>query len=457
MSILHAIEDFFRIEEKGSRLSVEFFAGLTTFLTMSYIIFLQPAILSGIISGSPTGMDAGSLITTTCIVSAIGCLLMGFIANYPVALAPGMGENFFFVSVVASCAALPGLAGDTAWRTALAVVMISGILFVAVTLLGARKWMMGALSPSMNHAIAAGIGLFIAYLGLKNGGLIQCTSYGTCMSANFKDSSILIFTIGLVSTCSLKLLGFRGHIIWGILAGAVAAIMLEKIHPVFPIAMPGSPMPLVGQMDFPAMLRNIHVLAPFIAIFLFMDVFDTLGTLVGVGSQAGLMKDGKLPGCERAFMADAIATVAGAFCGHSTVTSYIESASGVEYGGRSGLTAVSTGILFLLAIFFSPLVKMVANYPGSINPITAPALVVVGAMMLKNASMIRWDDAGEAVPAFLVLTGIPFTQSISDGLILGLVAYPLVRICGGRIKDTSRSSCILAALLLLYVFLVKSR
>jgi len=438
-------------------LSIEFFAGLTTFLTMAYIIFLQPSILSGKFSNIATGMDYGALITTTCLVAAIGCLLMGGLANYPVALAPGMGENFFFVAVIAVCSGLPGISGDLAWQTALAVVFVSGVIFLFITILGLRRWIIGALSPSMQHAIAGGIGLFIAYIGLKNGGIIVASSSGLFISPDFRSDTVLIFFIGFTVTCALKILGFRGHIILGIIVAAVAAAIIGKIKVVFPLSLPSSPLPVLGKLNFSGVLNNLVTLLPFIVIFLFMDVFDTLGTLVGVCSQASLMKENKIPGVERAFLADALATVFGAFCGHSTVTSYIESASGVEYGGRTGATAIFAGILFLVAMFFSPFVKMIAEYPGGINPITAPALVIVGSMMLKNVCYIKWDETGEAAPAFLTLIGIPFTSSISDGLILGIASYPIINLFGGKGKRVSWTAYVLSGLLIAYLLLVKSR
>jgi len=447
------LNDYFKLFERKTNFSVEFFAGLTTFLTMGYIIFLQPAILSGGFSSSPTGMDSNSLITTTCIVSGVGCLLMGFLANYPVALAPGMGENFFFVSVVGVCAAIPGITGDSAWQTALTVVFVSGILFVLITLLGLRKFVLGALSPSMQHAIAGGIGLFIAYLGLKNGTIIQASSNGLFISNDIKSKAVLIFFVGFIVTCALKILKYRGYIIWGIFFAAILAIALGEIKFVKPFSAPPSPFPLIGKLNFSILLQNIKMLFPLIIIFLFMDMFDTLGTLVGVCSQANLMEGNKLANSEKAFLADAFATLFGAFCGHSTVTSYIESASGVEYGGRSGLTAIFAGFFFFASIFFAPLIKMIAEYP----PITAPALVIIGAMMLKNISNIKWDEIGEAAPAFLTLIGIPFTSSISDGLTLGIVSYPIINFFGGNGKKVSYTAYIISFLMIVYLLFVRTK
>lgn len=216
-------------------------------------------------------------------------------------------------------------------------------------------------------------------------------------------------------------------------------------------------MPVIGKLNFSGVFNNFTTLLPLIIIFLFMDIFDTLGTLVGVCSQASLVKDNKIPGVERAFLADALATVFGAFCGHSTVTSYIESASGVEYGGRSGATAIFAGFFFLLAVFFSPLVQMIVAYPGGLNPITAPALVIVGLMMLKNISYIKWDEIEESAPAFLTLIGIPFTSSISDGLMLGIVSYPIINLFGGRGKQVAWTAYLLSGLMIAYLLFIRSR
>jgi len=454
-----ALISFFRIEERGSRIPVEIIAGITTFMTMSYIIFLQPSILSGTMPGSqPTGMDFKALMVTTCIASALGSILMGMLANYPVALAPGMGENFFFVSVIAACAAPSiGLSGEAAWQTALAVVFMSGILFLIITALNIRKMLLTIISPSLQYAIAGGIGLFIALLGLRNSGLIVANSGGLFLTSDFHSKTLLIFAIGLISTAALQSLKIRGSILWGILIASAAALAFGKIHiPPALVSAPPDISPVFMKMDFSNLWSHLPLLIPFILIFTVMDVFDNLGTLVGVGTQAGLMKDGKLPNCEKAFAADACGTAVGALFGHSTVTSYIESAAGVENGGRTGFTAVITGVCFLLAVFFTPFIGMIANYPPPFNPITAPALVIVGAMMLRNVSKISWDDHTESIPAFLILIGIPACTNIGDGLALGLISYPAIKLLTGKGREISWLTYLTGAILTLYLVFLRT-
>lgn len=450
---------FFEVRKRNSMPSVEIVAGITTFMTMSYIIFLQPNILAGLMPGAqPTGMDKNALLVTTCIAAAFGSILMGILANYPIALAPGMGENFFFVSLVAICASPSiGLKGAEAWQTALAAVFISGIIFLIITLLRIRKMIMNIISPSLQHAIAGGIGMFIALIGLRNSGLIVASDAGLFMTSNFHSKTLLIFAIGFLSTAAMQSLRIRGSILWGILIGAAVALATGQIHfPSSPVSAPPDISSVFMKMDFTNLMAHLPALIPFILIFTVMVVFDTIGTLVGVGTQAGLMKDNQLPKCERAFAADACGTVFGALCGHSTVTSYVESAAGVEHGGRTGLTAIVTGICFLAAIFFSPFIGMIADYPPPFNPITAPALVLVGAMMLKNVSKISWDDYTESIPAFLVLIGIPFCSNIGDGLAFGLITYPIIKLLTGKRRELSWLTYFIGAILIMYLLFLRT-
>jgi AGZA family xanthine/uracil permease-like MFS transporter len=454
---MDSIKDFFKIRERQSSVRVEIFAGITTFMTMSYIIFLQPLILSGTLSGEATGMDSGALITGVCIAAAFGSILMGLLANYPIALAPGMGENFFFLTVIASCVSLGISPRETAWQTALGIVFISGVIFLIISFLNIREMLINAISPSMKYAMAGGIGLFIALIGLKNGGIIH-TVHGNYIlnSENLDSVTALIFFTGLTLTAAMHVFKVRGSVLWGILAGAAVAYLTGKIAFTGLIGKPPSIGPVFAQMDISNVFVHFLQLLPFILIFTFMDVFDTLGTLVGVAAQSGLMKDGKLPNARRAFAADSIGTIFGVFCGQSTVTSYIESSTGVEYGGRTGLTAVSTGLCFIAAVFFTPFISVIGNYPGGINPITAPALVIVGAIMMQSVREIKWDDFSEAVPAFLILIGIPFTFSIADGLTLGFIAYPVIKILSGRSRDTGWLTYLIGITLLLYLVFVKT-
>jgi AGZA family xanthine/uracil permease-like MFS transporter len=385
-----------------------------------------------------------------------------------------MGENFFFVFTAVPVAAAAGAA--VPWATALGAVFVSGVLFLGLSLLGAREAVMNAISPSMKHAIAAGIGLFIAFIGLQNAGLIV-KDPGTAVRLNthFASPDLVVFFVGLLAAAGLHARRVRGSILWGILAAGALAIVLKLALPqVAPevaasplvaesglmqrfeiaggvLAAPPSLEPTLLQMDVRGALTL--AMAPIVAIFLFMVFFDTVGTLVGVAQQAGLMRDGRLPRARQAFVSDAVGTVAGACLGTSTVTSYIESATGVEQGGRTGLTALTVSALFLLALFFTPVVEMLGGYA----PITAPALVLVGGMMLRNVRFLEWDDYTELLPSFLVLLGIPLSYSIADGLALGFIAYPLVKLLGGRGRDVPWVSWIVAALLLAYLVLVRSR
>lgn len=446
------LERLFKIRQRGSTPTRELTAGVVTFMTMSYIIFLQPLILTGGLGGKPTGMELAAVMAGVCLASAFGSILMGLLANYPVALAPGMGENFFFLTTVAACAAL-GVA--VPWQTALGVVFVAGLLFLLVSALNVRKLLLHALSPSMRHAIAAGIGLFIAFLGLKHGGVVVSTAGGDFLNPCLGGPAPAIFAAGLLTMTAAHAVRMRGAIVLGMGVALLASLLLGQTHWQGLFSAPPSVGPVFARMDLASVWGHLYQLLPFIVIFLFMDVFDTLGTLVGVCSQAGIMKDGQFPGVGRAMAADSAGTVFGSLCGNSTVTSYIESATGVEHGGRTGLTAVSTGLCFLLALFLAPLVRMVAEYPGGLNPITAPALVLVGALMMGGVRQVAWDDLSEAVPAFLVIAGIPFTSSIADGLALGFISYPAIKLLSGRGREVGWLAYVLGVTLLLYLALAK--
>ncbi len=464
------LERFFQLKENGTTISRELLAGLTTFLTMAYIIFVQPSVLSGQMFGMQTGLDFGAVLSATCFSAAIATLIMGLYARYPVALAPGMGENFFFVfGLLPAAAALPAVqaGGAVAWQVGLGVVLISGLLFFALSLAGVREKVIDAVSPSLKSAIAAGIGLFIAFIGLQNAGVIVANP-GTLVKLNvhFESADSLVFFAGLLLTGVLLARGWRGAVLWGILGATLLAVVLHEVcaghfaesrlmtqfklaEAVF--SAPPAISPTLFKADLTHALTGAMV--PFIFVFLFMDFFDTIGTLIGVSEKAGLLQNNRLPRARQALLADATGTVVGAGLGTSTVTSFIESAAGVSYGGRTGLTAVAAAGLFLLAPFFAPVVSMVASYP----PITAPTLVIVGSLMMTSVRKIEWDDASEAVPAFLILLGIPLSYSIADGLALGFIAYPVVKLGAGKVRECGWLSVVLGAVLLAYFILVRAK
>jgi len=468
------LERLFRLQEHQTNVRTELLAGLTTFLTMAYIIFVQPAVLSGAMMGQATGMEFGAVTTATCISSAVATAIMGLYARYPIAQAPGMGENFFFVLSAIPAATAAGFAQG--WAVALGVVFISGVLFLILTLVGVREAVMNAISPSLKNAIAAGIGLFIAFIGLQSAGVIV-KDPGTAVKLNphLTSPDLMVFFAGLLVAAGLLARQTRGAILWGIGAATGLAIGLKVVLPLLgsavtaakPVAesllmrqfriasavlsSPPSLAPTFLKMD---LVRAFSpAMWPYIVIFLFMVFFDTVGTLVGVAEQAGFMRDNKLPRAQQAFLSDAVATIVGACLGTSTVTSYIESATGVAQGGRTGLTALTVAVLFLGALFFSPIIAMVGSYP----PITAPALVLVGALMLRNVEKIDWADYSESVPAFVLLIGIALCYSIADGLALGFISYPLVKLLSGRGRQVSWLNYLLAAFLLAYFVLVRAR
>ncbi len=447
MTLGAALERWFGVAERGSSPRTEVLAGVTTFATMAYILVVQPAILSTDLAGRPLGLDFGAVFVATCLGSAFASVLMGVYAGYPIALAPGMGENVFFVTVVMGLAAL-GVAN--AWQVALGMVFLAGLAFVLLTLVGLREALVDAISPSMRSAIAVGIGLFIAFLGLRQGGLVvgrPATLVG--LNPDLRSTDVFVFAVGLLVSAVLLARRVRGALLWGMAAAAVVAGLLGKVAFTGLVALPAVAHSAVLAMDPVGALQPR--LLPFVVVFLFMGLFDTVGTLVGVSEQAGLLRDGRLPRANRALLSDALGITAGAALGTSTITCYIESAAGVSAGGRTGLAAVVTGLLFLAAVFFGPLVGALGSYA----PITAPALVLVGSMMMASAARIAWDDLSEALPAFLTVAGIPLTSSIADGLALGFVAYPAVKLLAGRGREVGWVSYGMAGLLLAYFVFVR--
>ena len=448
MSVM--IERIFKLKENETTVSREILAGVTTFLTMAYILIVQPSVLSMdfAVPAQPTGLDAGAVLLATCLASAFASGLMGIYARLPIALAPGMGTNFFFVSVIMTLAArnFPG----EPWQNALGIVLVSGILFFLLSLFGVRKLVLDVMSPSMRNAIAVGIGIFIAFIGLKNAKVIQ--GGPTLVELNIKQLVSLdsgIFWLGLATTLLLMVRKIPGHMLIGIVVATTVACFTGKVEITDVVGMPQINQSAVLKVDFRAAFTVAGL--SYVAVFLFMDIFDTTGTLIAVSQQGGLMKDGQLPTMREAMVADSAGTIVGACLGTSTVTSFIESAAGVQQGGRTGLTAIVVAAFFLAAIFFSPLIIALGAYA----PITAPALVVVGGMMFRNVALIDWDDESESIPAFFVILGIPLFFSIADGIALGLIAWPALKVARGKRSEVRPLSYAIAAILVAYFVLVR--
>jgi adenine/guanine/hypoxanthine permease len=432
--ISNALERLFKLSENKTTIRIELAAGVTTFLTMSYIIFVNPQILS------EAGVPYAGALFATCLSAAVGSLMMGLIANYPFALAPGMGLNAYFTYTVVKTMGYD-------WRVALGAVFISGVVFLLLTLARIRAMIVDAIPMTMKTAVAAGIGLFIAFIGLKNAGVIAASPATFVTLGHIASKPALLALGGLLITAALMARGNKAAIIIGVFAVAAAAIPLDLSK--FPDSLIQTPDALSTFMKLD--VRGAVQLGAFdvIFVFLFVDLFDTIGSLMGLGRQAGyLTPEGKMPRVNRALFADAIATIAGSVFGTSTVVTYIESATGVSEGGRTGLTSVTVAALFLLAMFFSPIA-------AAIPPIaTAPALIIVGALMIGAVTSIKWNDMTEAVPAFLTMLAMPLTFSIANGLALGFIFYPLLKVLTGRWREASPLVYILAVLFVLrYVYL----
>lgn len=448
------MERIFKLQENGTTFSREILAGCVTFATMAYILCIQPVLMSGAMFGIKTGMPTEALLVTTCLASAFACILMGFYANYPLALAPGMVTNFFVVrELFPACAmALDLEIGEPAvWQLVLGMIFTTGCMFMLISMFKVRNVLLHLVSHSLKMGISAGIGLYIVYLGLKNAGILVISNNQPSMGPFFTYDS-MIFWLGLLASSILMIQKVPGAILIGTAISTLIALDFGKLEITQIFGMPTNPMAICGKMDMSSVWSNLQHLLPFLLILLFMDVFDTFGTVIGVGHQAGFLKeDGSIPNADRIFFSDAVGTMVGAFGGHSTITTYVESAAGVEAGGRTGLTAVTVGVLFIASIFMSPLILAVA----SCLSVTAPALVLVGAMMAGSLVQIDWNDKTESIPAFLIFAGIPFFCSVASGLLCGLIVYPFLKFFTGRLKETTPGMFILSGIMLLYVIFLR--
>ncbi len=432
------LDQFFGLRVHNTNVRTEILAGVTTFLTMAYILIVNPSFLGGV-----AGMDMGAVFVATSLAAAIGTLLMGLLANYPIALAPGMGLNAYFTFTVVLGMQIP-------WQVALGAVFISGLIFFLLTVTKVRETIINSIPAGLKHAVSAGIGLFIAFIGLKNANIIVANNdTAVAFTANLGSPDVLLTIFGIIITLFFLIKKIKGGIFYGMLITAVVGWIFgivptpEKIF-----ALPPSMAPTFLQMDIMGALNM--GLFTIIFAFLFVDLFDTAGTLVGVANQANLLKDNKLPRAGRALSADSIATMLGATFGTSTVTSYIESSAGVAAGGRTGLTSVFTAIMFVVALFFYPLVQAVAG----VAAVTSPALIIVGILMVSSLKEIDWKSLDEAVPAFLTMLMMPLTYSIATGISVGFVLYPLVKIFAGKGKEVHPIMYVLSVLFVLrFIFL----
>ncbi len=427
--MLTRLERYFDFVAHETTWRTEILAGLTTFITMAYIIFVNPAILS------ETGMPLAAVTTSTCLCAAIGSILMGALANYPLALAPGMGLNAYFTYTVVKGMGVP-------WQTALGAVFISGVIFLLLTFGGIRQKLLGAIPHQLHSAVAGGIGLFIAFIGLRNSGIIVPSPATTVTLGNLHAHTTQLAIFGIVLIAVLQAYRVKASMLIGVLATLAVGILLHQVK-----YTPSTFNPMaIRDTAFHLDIRGaLHMNAlEIIFVFLFVDLFDNIGTLVAVTERAGLIaEDHTIPRLDKIFFADASATVIGSLAGTSTVTSYIESSAGVAAGGRTGVTAIVTGILFFLAIFVAPAVGAIPDFA------TAPALILVGALMLGGAAGIDWEEPRIAIPSFLTIVTIPLTYSIATGLSFGLISYAVLELATGRGRRQHWMLYLLAVLFLL--------
>jgi len=424
------LEKTFQLELNNTSIKQEFIAGFTTFITMAYIIFVNPQMMAA------SGMDLGASFVGTCIAAAIACFAMGFYSNWPVGLAPGMGLNAFFTYTVV------GEMGYS-WEVALGAVFLAGILFVIISVTTLRQWMLNSIPVNLRIAMGAGVGLFVGFIGLKTGGIIVQNEATFLSLGNFKNIETLLAALGFLLILMLAVRKVIGAIIIGVLAVTFSGLLLGLIQFNGIVSSPPDLKPILLQLDI---LGAIDVaMISVIISFLFVNLFDTAGTLLGVASRANLIEDsGKIVNLDKALKADSTASVAGSFLGCSPVTSYVESSAGVEAGGRTGLTAVIIGIFFLIAIFFSPIASMVPSYA------TAGALVYVAILMLGGMERLDWSDNTELLPALIMIIMIPLTFSIANGIAIGFIAYVVLKLAARKTPDIS-----MGAWFLFMIFVLK--
>lgn len=452
------MENFFKLKEHGTDVKTEVIAGLTTFMTMAYILAVNPSILGA------TGMDTGAIFTATALASAIGSFCMALFANLPFVLSAGMGLNAYFAYTVV-------LGMGYSWEVALTAVFVEGIIFIILSLTNVREAIFNAIPASLKVAVSVGIGLFITFIGLQNAHIVVDGSTlvglfsfnGSVKAGTFQSEGITVVLalIGLLITAFLVIKNVKGNILLGILITWVLGIICQltglyvpnaeagfySLIPSGIISAPASVAPTLFKMDFSAIASLNFVVVVF--AFLFVDIFDTLGTLIGCATKANMLdKEGKLPGIKGALMADAVGTTVGACLGTSTITTFVESSSGIAEGGRTGLTSIVSGLLFILALFFSPIFLAIPSFA------TAPALIVVGFFMMQSVAKINWSDMLEAIPAFICIFAMPFMYSISEGISFGVISFVVLNAVASKAKKITPLMWVLAVLFILkYIFL----
>ena len=454
------MEKFFKLKEKGTNVRTEMIAGLTTFMTMAYILAVNPSILG------TTGMDAGAIFTATALASAVASFCMAFLANLPFVLSAGMGLNAYFAYTVVA-----GM--GYSWQVALTAVFAEGLVFVLLSLTNVREAIFNAIPQTLKYGVSVGIGLFICFIGLQNAHiavdsstLVTIFSFSQSVKSgtfNSEGITVLLALLGIIITGYLVIRGVKGNILLGILITWILGIVCQLAGLYVPnpeagfysmipsgiISAPASISSTLFQFDFSIITAHPLDFFSVLFAFLFVDIFDTLGTLIGCASKADMLdKDGKLPEIKGALLADSIGTMLGACLGTSTITTFVESSSGIAEGGRSGLTACVSGILFLLALFFSPIFLAIPSFA------TAPALVIVGFLMIQQVVKVEWDDLLEAIPAYIAIFAMPFLYSISEGISLGIISYVLLHVAAGKRKEVTPLMYVLAVLFVLkYIML----
>ena len=419
------LEKLFKLKEHGTSVKTEVIAGLTTFLTMSYILFVNPDILSS------TGMDKNAIFVATCLAAALGSIVMALVANWPIGMAPGMGLNAFFAFTVVG-------AMGFSWQQALGAVFISGIIFLLLTVTGVRRWLIEGIPMSLRSAIAAGIGLFLGLIGLKNAGIVVDNPATLVGLGDLTQTGTLLAILGFFIMAGLDALKVRGSILIGILAITILSMILgvSSFNGIF--SAPPSITSTFLQLDIMGVLHVGFIQV--IIVFVLVEVFDATGTLIGVSKRAGLMPEGKPNRLSKALFADSTAIIGGSLIGTSSTTAYVESAAGVQAGGRTGLTAAVVAVLFLAALFISPLASAVPAVA------TAPALVYVACLMMREMAEIEWDDVTNASSAAMTVLAIPLTYSIANGLAFGFISYVVLKTVSGKARDVHPATWIVAAL-----------